>query len=681
MERACETGARQTRQKPTMTRPIITEDTIRRNSTPETLRRGRDYYQHDAVGALTLRGQTLTGEVEGSAEEPYRVSCTLPTQVDGAIAATCSCPYDWGGWCKHIVAVLLTYSADPDDVAEKPPLERLLAALTREQLQATLLRLVALEPDLAEAIEHHTAAFVEVSADGAVATSTADVEPSAAQPRLNPEQLRRQIKTAIRGVSRGGRRSYDYYHHMDDIVEQFEPFIDQVEAFVETSDGRSAARALEVITEEFLTVWAPDEDENGAASSLFAVVGPLWTEALLSGDFTRDERKAWAKQLTAWSEQLEDYASANLASAVQAAQEGWDHPQLQRILRDELTDAERATVEAQLRASQLERHPWLARLGPDGRPNEPAPGMGPLRINQDAQGQITVRPYYMPSRGVDESDDGLTKARLRVLARRGRYDEYLAFARLMGEPLAYATMLAQRGQVEEAAAYGREHLRMAESALTLAQALLAQGAPTLAFAVAQHGLTAAGSTVALARWLRDSATAHPADEIAGAAALIAFQADVDLPSYQAVQRLAGADWPRQRERLLTIARQRHLHLGNGAGPIGIFLHEGLLDDAIAALGSPTARGYSSHDVTLDLVLDAALMQRPDWVIQTCRTLAEQIMASGSSGLYEDAARLLGKARNAYRAANRAEEWRVVLADVMTRYRRKYKLIPLLSALE
>lgn len=668
-----------------MTRPIITEDTIRRYTTPETLRRGRDYYQHDAVGALTLRGQTLTGEVEGSAEEPYRVSCTLPTQVDGAIAATCSCPYDWGGWCKHIVAVLLTYSADPTDVAEQPPLEQLLATLTREQLQATLLRLVALEPDLAEAIERHTATFVVASADGAVAASNADATPGSGHPpTLNPEQLRRQIKTAIRDLSHSGRRrAYDYgnYHRMEDIVEAFGPFAEQARTLVEAGDGRSAARALEVLTEEFFAVWTPDQDENGAASSLFAVVGPLWTEALLSSDFTRDERKAWAKQLTAWSEQLEDYASANLASAVQAAQEGWDHPQLQRILRNELTDEERATVEAQLRASQLERHPWLARLGPDGRPNEPAPGMGPLRINQDAQGQITVRPYYMPSRGVDESDDGLTKARLRVLAQRGRYDEYLAFARLMGEPLAYAMMLAQRGQVEEAAAYGRERLRMAESALTLAQALLAQGAPTLAFTVAQHGLTAAGSTVALARWLRDSATEHHADEIAGAAALIAFQADVDLPSYQAVQRLAGADWPRQRKRLLTIARQRHLHLANGAGPVGIFLHEGLLDDAIAALGSPTARGYSSHDVTLDLVLDAALTQRPDWVIQTCRTLAEQIMASSNTGQYEDAARLLGRACDAYRAANRAEEWRVVLADVMTRYRRKYKLIPLLSALE
>ena len=67
----------------------------------------------------------------------------------GEVEANCSCPYgeEWGGWCKHIVAVLLAYAHD-DDLEEQPSLEEWLEPYSREQLVELLLELNERNPAL-----------------------------------------------------------------------------------------------------------------------------------------------------------------------------------------------------------------------------------------------------------------------------------------------------------------------------------------------------------------------------------------------------------------------------------------------------------------------------------------------------------------------------------------------------
>jgi uncharacterized Zn finger protein len=93
-----------------------------------------------AVLRLTRRGDQLAAEVEGSQEAPYRVSVTLG--AGGVAAAGCSCPYDWGGVCKHVVAALPTYLRAPERVEARPAVGGLLEGLDRAQLQAILVRLL-----------------------------------------------------------------------------------------------------------------------------------------------------------------------------------------------------------------------------------------------------------------------------------------------------------------------------------------------------------------------------------------------------------------------------------------------------------------------------------------------------------------------------------------------------------
>lgn len=60
-----------------------------------------------AVHNPQRRGNELSGDVHGS--QVYAVT----VQVDKSIHATCTCSYDWSGYCKHIGAVLLTWVRTP----------------------------------------------------------------------------------------------------------------------------------------------------------------------------------------------------------------------------------------------------------------------------------------------------------------------------------------------------------------------------------------------------------------------------------------------------------------------------------------------------------------------------------------------------------------------------------------
>src|SRR5262249_37755951 len=104
-----------------------------------------------AVQSIAQRGNALEARVQGSEYSPYIVRVQF--DASSPTEASCTCPYDFGGWCKHIVAALLVCLRRPGDVEERPPLAELLAPLDRDQLRDLLLALAAGDPDLADSIE------------------------------------------------------------------------------------------------------------------------------------------------------------------------------------------------------------------------------------------------------------------------------------------------------------------------------------------------------------------------------------------------------------------------------------------------------------------------------------------------------------------------------------------------
>ena len=91
------------------------------------------------MASLVLGGQELRAEESGSQFAPYGVRVVF--DAAGIIDAKCSCPYEWGGLCKHIVAALLAYSHEPESVRELPELEETLSGLEREELKDLVLKM------------------------------------------------------------------------------------------------------------------------------------------------------------------------------------------------------------------------------------------------------------------------------------------------------------------------------------------------------------------------------------------------------------------------------------------------------------------------------------------------------------------------------------------------------------
>ena len=129
--------------------PVVTEESILRKVTPKSFERGKDYYDSEMVESVVQRGDRLFAEVLGNEEDSYHVGITFERDD---FVAFCTCPYDWGGYCKYVVAVLLTFMHERELVAVRTPLEDLLSNLDAEKLKALILRMIECDPGLSETV-------------------------------------------------------------------------------------------------------------------------------------------------------------------------------------------------------------------------------------------------------------------------------------------------------------------------------------------------------------------------------------------------------------------------------------------------------------------------------------------------------------------------------------------------
>ena len=133
----------------------LTEKMIRERASEQSFSKGRDYYSGGAIYDPSWQsipdGVVLMARCEGSSAPSYRLRVELDS--GGVRMASCSCPYDWGGDCKHIVALLLTCLHRPKEFNEQKGLGELLAGLEKDALLALITRLVQNDPDLYDEIE------------------------------------------------------------------------------------------------------------------------------------------------------------------------------------------------------------------------------------------------------------------------------------------------------------------------------------------------------------------------------------------------------------------------------------------------------------------------------------------------------------------------------------------------
>jgi uncharacterized Zn finger protein len=596
---------------------LISNEMIRALATAESFTRGRRYFADGGVSDLHRRGDQLTAEVEGSEFDPYQVSIRL--HDSGVAAAHCTCPYDRGGYCKHIVAVLLKLADANTEILERKPLAELLAGLGQACLIELLEKRAERDPEFATWIEAELAPAMPTP-------SPQSLEGGRRRSPVDPVPVREQARALLARNRRG--HYWDGYRSSGDI-EELQRLVEKAVPFLEAGDGANALRILEPIAETFVEDWlghAYESDEH--LYELFSDLGRLMAEAALMSDLAADERDALAETLEDWQGRLQEYGiDDGFHIAIRALQTGWDDATLAAVMAGE------------------------------GK-------------------------SWPPSRADAWQEDQLTTVRLRVLEACGRTEEYLNLARAARAHAPYAAMLVKLERTPEAIRYALKSFKQPDQALALAKVLRGVGADDDALKVADAGLGLAAddqddlesSVVPLAHWLRDYAGGIGNTAVALKAARAAFEHSLSMEDFRAAQTWAGADWDAIRKELLVhLARAPHAY-----DRIRIYLSEGLIDEAVRALGDRV--GHSAHDETLMRLASAAHASHPEWVIRLAIHQASSIMDGNQAGYYALAAQWLEKAALAYEVLGREDDWRACLDKLIDRHRRKYKLRPLLEGM-
>lgn len=595
--------------------PPRLEASLRKHATDHSLRRGEAYFEEGAVVGLERRGAKVTAEVQGSRAAPYQVRLGLGAA--GIEDAACSCPYDSGGWCKHIVATTLALAREPDRVEERPPLEELLRGLDRDALAALLLHFAEQDPSLAQAIEARAQA-ASLRAEPAASRGAK----RKAKPRVDGRAVHRRVAAAIHSLDR--MRSSEAYWHVGGVVDELRGIVDEARAFLDAGHAEAALTILDGITDAYVAEWTNLDGSDGDTGAFYSDIAEAWTEALLAADLSTANRDAWRRKLDAWQAEADDYGLEGVFDAArEAASQGWGSPALRSAKRKA--------------------------AAPRKAPHDP----------EDEE---------------DEAGEALVGAALKTLRRQGRDEEFLELAERAGRAAEHAGMLVQQGKHDEALRYGLKRLRDPGDAQQVAEALWEAGAKGQALRLAEHALRSkAGEDdkAFLAAWLRDAAEAMGKRALALEAADVAFRGSPSLEAFEAARGLAGKGWPALREQLLA-----HLQRSDALPHerVAILLREGLAEDAMRV--ADEAGMYS----VVEPVVDAVLKTHPDWAVRACREQAEPIMDGGRSRQYHHAVRWLEKARAAHLAAGREAAWRAYLEALLARHKPKHKLRAMLQRL-
>jgi uncharacterized Zn finger protein len=299
----------------------LSEYDIRQRATTNSFERGEDYYHSGMVEAFAHVGDTLTATVAGSQAALYRVEVQL---VDDTIrSATCSCPYDYEGDCKHIVAVLLAYIHQ--GTAPPGTTDDLLDTMTADQLRNLIRTLREQKPELED--------WFQVMLPGMALSAPAEPSTKTVR-RVDTSAFRRQVTRAIGRIDYG-----NHWQSIWDAVNGLDEAQAQTRSFLQRGDFNNALELMRILGEEVAPDYGELEEESQLADFLQGWSADL-TEAILGADLTADERGNLSQQLDTWAAELSEYGLDEIMDGpITACTRGWEAPADRSAFAFDLSEA------------------------------------------------------------------------------------------------------------------------------------------------------------------------------------------------------------------------------------------------------------------------------------------------------------------------------------------------------
>ena len=562
----------------------ITESALKSLSSPESYARGYKLYQSNAVFDTFRQGDLLIGKCEGSSAPFYQIHVQL--DEGGIQEASCTCPYDWGGYCKHIIALVLTYIHNPDAFIEQKNIEELLGQLDKGDLVHLITKMVDQSPDLYS--------WLQTAIPAVSAKSQPAQQRNKRKTEVSKMAYKRQIQSILHSLQ--GYRMSEAYWMMGGMVDQLNHVRDTAYDFLEAEDAQGALVILTTLLTEVGRSFEQFDDSDGELGGFFSELALPLVEAILSADLSKTERRNLFNELEPVIKELSAYGIDDLDVILAALNLGWS----EEVLDDQ----------------------------------------------EDYDYDETI----------------LTEAKLNILERQNRVEEYLKLCLEVGEYRRYILKQIELGDFEKAKEVAWKTLTQASDSLVIAKALRDAGHLPDALHLAEKGLDLDGSKHALGAWLGPIEESQGQIDKAIQAYQVAFTSLPSLELYSILKKLSGANWENLRLILMQVLQVSH----RTDVLVDVYLCEEEWDKAISIADKAGEWNYS----LIQKVVDAVLPFRPDWVIQASRKQAEGLIAKTQSKYYAIAASWLAKMKQAYLASGRKEEWSSYLDELKNTYSRR-----------
>ena len=260
----------------------------------------------------------------------------------------------------------------------------------------------------------------------------------------------------------------------------------------------------------------------------------------------------------------------------------------------------------------------------------------------------------------------LNAAKLNILERQSRVEDFLNLCLETGEYLRYILKQIELGEYRKAVTVAWKTLAQADDALRVARGLRDAGRLEAALRLAEKGLRLGGSKYDLGAWLGPIEETRGRVEQAIQAYKAAFTSLPSLELYQNLKSLSGNDWEILKPALMRVFDgDRHAN-----ELVDVYLFEEEWDAAVAVADRVGVWQYN----LIEKVADGVITVRPDWVIQASQKQAQALIDKTQSKYYSIAAQWLAKMKQAYLSTGRISEWLAYLDELKSTYARRPALL-------
>lgn len=674
---------------------LINEAEIQSLAGSGSFGRGRAYFRDEHISDAILRGTILSADCEGSEEEPYDVTITLvratdlqpdiapttyglhgkkagrivDTGVPGIASYSCSC--EASGFCKHLVALALTWIEAPETIDVRPEFATLLANHSREQLLALCIKLLQYQPDMEFLIDVVPAVSppVTLPPDGALEPSDAGAKKEQlVSPLANTLSV--DVKTIVRKVQKAFRNhnneydEYGDYDTGDDVAAELEPVREMGDNYAEAGQWANAHAVYATLATEIIQA---DENEYDTENALSEMVGDCYiglarcfesqTTLPESARLSADARKQLLETLLEiWEHDpsVNNYVNKIEASENEANMEEY---LLQRdpqaMIARNLTAEERVEVEAWVRNGMREGNSY----GVQQRNRAGVDFLVALRIHSGMSDEEKIEEYR-------------------------RYDLFEDMTKL----------LLQLGRIEDAINVAQDHLthhvdltNFADRLLRLGEAHTEQGLSFIERQLDEADKSGAEDTgYPFLRWLAPKYAQYnrPAQALATRRRL--FDKSLGAATYRDLREAAKLPgnpddtWPQLRPRLITILEER----GLWSELVLVYVEEKETRAALDALTEYDQK--STHRYGADMHVSVAKLAEADFPNEArmiYQLLAENAIEARGRGNYQVAATYLVRAKDLWARQDRTAQWQSYITSLRDRNKRLSALQEELRALK